>query len=64
MSLPIALTEDQPLATKSLEESLASLADKVAAGLRTSVIPRHPALDLVRRAAAAAGHRTPVAAAR
>lgn len=47
--LPIALTEDQPLATKSLEESLASLADKVAAGLRTSQIPRHPALDLVRR---------------
>ncbi|MDQ0822556.1 putative RecB family nuclease [Arthrobacter sp. V4I6] len=47
--LPIALTEDQPLATKSLEDSLASLADKVAAGLGSSVIPRHPALDLVRR---------------
>jgi uncharacterized protein len=47
--LPIALTEDQPLATKSLEEALASLADTVAAGLRSAVIPRHPALDLVRR---------------
>jgi predicted RecB family nuclease len=47
--LPIALTEDQPLATKSLEESLAALAEKVAAGLRSSAIPRHPALDLVRR---------------
>ncbi|MDQ0851445.1 hypothetical protein QFZ65_003383 [Arthrobacter sp. B3I9] len=48
-ALPIALTEDQPLATKSLEESLASLAEKVAAGLRLRSIPRHPALDLVRR---------------
>lgn len=32
-NLPIALTEDQPIATKSLEEALAKLADQVAAGL-------------------------------
>ncbi|CAN7230600.1 TM0106 family RecB-like putative nuclease [Arthrobacter sp. LjRoot78] len=32
-NLPIALTEDQPIATKSLEEALALLADQVAAGL-------------------------------
>jgi predicted RecB family nuclease len=47
--LPIALTEDQPLATKSLEQSLESLAATVAAGLASGSIPRHPALDLVRR---------------
>lgn len=47
--VPIALTEDQPLATKSLEQSLESLAELVADGLRSGSIPRHPALDLVRR---------------
>ncbi|MCU1542068.1 MAG: nuclease, partial [Arthrobacter sp.] len=60
--LPIALTEDQPIQTKSLEVALAVLADDVARGLRTAVkagdaekdslgaaFPRHPALDLVRR---------------
>ncbi|MCU1510435.1 MAG: nuclease, partial [Arthrobacter sp.] len=60
--LPIALTEDQPIQTKSLEAALAVLADDVARGLRTAVkagdaekdslgaaFPRHPALDLVRR---------------
>ncbi|QDW28977.1 TM0106 family RecB-like putative nuclease [Arthrobacter sp. KBS0702] len=47
--LPIALTEDQPLATKSLEQALESLAAAVADGLRSGSIPRHPALDLVRR---------------
>ncbi|QDY89111.1 TM0106 family RecB-like putative nuclease [Arthrobacter sp. UKPF54-2] len=47
--LPIALTEDQPLATKSLEQALESLAATVAAGLGSGSLPRHPALDLVRR---------------
>ncbi|MET3920069.1 uncharacterized protein ABIB26_000995 [Arthrobacter sp. UYEF20] len=60
--VPIALTEDQPIQTKSLEEALAVLADEVADGLRTALnagggdegtlraaFPRHPALDLVRR---------------
>lgn len=46
--VPIALTEDQPLATKSLEQALESLADLVADGLQSGSIPRHPALDLVR----------------
>ncbi len=48
-ALPIALTEDQPLATKSLEQALESLAAAVAAGLGSGSIPHHPALDLVRR---------------
>ncbi|WP_368074313.1 TM0106 family RecB-like putative nuclease [Arthrobacter sp. 24S4-2] len=56
-SLPIALTEDQPVRTKSLEEALALLADQVAAGLPDGsaaapgkpVFRKHPALDLVRR---------------
>ncbi|MDQ0754034.1 bifunctional RecB family nuclease/DEAD/DEAH box helicase [Arthrobacter sp. B3I4] len=47
--LPSALTEDQPLATKSLEQALESLATRVAAGLASGSIPSHPALDLVRR---------------
>ncbi|MFF2245988.1 TM0106 family RecB-like putative nuclease [Arthrobacter sp. NPDC058130] len=61
--LPIALTEDQPIQTKSLEEALAGLAEVVADGLRRATrsgkspddamlraaFPRHPALDLVRR---------------
>jgi predicted RecB family nuclease len=60
--VPIALTEDQPIQTKSLEEALAALADDVAAGLqspstpggsgdsgRAAVFPPHPGLDLVRR---------------
>lgn len=53
-AVPIALTEDQPLATKSLEQALASLADQVAASLLDSKpgqprFPEHPGLDLVRR---------------
>jgi predicted RecB family nuclease len=61
-NLPIALTEDQPIATKSLEEALAVLADEVAAGLPSGIpgspssgasakptFRKHPALDLVRR---------------
>ncbi|HEX9087636.1 MAG TPA: TM0106 family RecB-like putative nuclease, partial [Arthrobacter sp.] len=47
--LPIALTEDQPLATKSLEQALANLADTAVADLGAGSLPRHPALDLVRR---------------
>jgi uncharacterized protein len=49
--LPIALTEDQPLQTRNLEEALAVLADDVAAGLRAGgcAFPRHPAVDLLRR---------------
>ncbi|MEQ4519519.1 TM0106 family RecB-like putative nuclease [Pseudarthrobacter sp. B907] len=47
--LPIALTENQPLATKSLEQALESLAATVAVGLGSGALPRHPALDLVRR---------------
>lgn len=47
--LPIALTEDQPIATKSLEQALETLAADVAAGLESGTLPRHPALDLVRR---------------
>jgi uncharacterized protein len=53
-AVPIALTEDQPLATKSLEQALALLADQVAATLLDSKpgqarFPEHPGLDLVRR---------------
>lgn len=53
-AVPIALTEDQPLATKSLEQALESLADQVAATLLDSKqgrprFPKHPGLDLVRR---------------
>lgn len=61
--LPVALTEDQPIQTKNIEEALAALADSVAGTLRTApdagsapdhttvraAFPRHPALDLVRR---------------
>lgn len=56
-NLPIALTEDRPIPTKSIEEALALLADQVAAGLPDGSAPaqakpafrKHPALDLVRR---------------
>ncbi|MDN4642384.1 TM0106 family RecB-like putative nuclease [Arthrobacter sp. PsM3] len=49
--VPAALTEDQPIQTKSLEDALAALASDVAAALRSgpAAFPRHPALDLVRR---------------
>jgi uncharacterized protein len=56
-SVPIALTEDQPIPTKSIEEALGLLADEVAAGLPDGTAQhlgkpafrKHPALDLVRR---------------
>ncbi|MET3951095.1 TM0106 family RecB-like putative nuclease [Arthrobacter sp. UYEF36] len=49
--VPVALTEDQPIRTQSLEDALAALASGVAAGVRggPSGFPRHPALDLIRR---------------
>lgn len=49
--VPVALTEDQPIQTKSLEEALAALAARVTSALqaRPSAFPHHPALDLVRR---------------
>ena len=49
--VPVALTEDQPIQTKSLEDALAALASAVTAGLQTSPsrFPRHPALDIIRR---------------
>ncbi|MET1065847.1 MAG: TM0106 family RecB-like putative nuclease, partial [Arthrobacter sp.] len=49
--VPVALTEDQPIQTKSLEDALAALAADVTAALQAgqSDFPRHPALDLVRR---------------
>lgn len=48
--VPVALTENQPIQTKSLEDALAALAAGVTAALQAgSALPRHPALDLVRR---------------
>ena len=49
--VPVALTEDQPIQTKSLEDALAALASVVTAALQRTppAFPRHPALDLVRR---------------
>ena len=61
--VPVALTEDQPIQTKSLEDALAALASGVTAALRgsPSAFPHHPALDLVRRVPPrlAAGARLP-----
>ncbi len=49
--VPVALTEDQPIQTKSLEDALAALASVVTVALQRTppAFPRHPALDLVRR---------------
>lgn len=50
IQVPVALTEDQPIQTKGLEDALAALASGVTAALRAgSAFPHHPALDLVRR---------------
>ncbi len=46
--LPVALTPDKPLATASLEASLAELANTVGAALPD--LPSHPGLDVLRRA--------------
>ncbi|GGG60748.1 hypothetical protein GCM10011374_24540 [Kocuria dechangensis] len=45
--LPIALTPGQPIATKSLEESLQALAARTADALPS--LPEHPGLELLRR---------------
>ncbi|HSN36664.1 MAG TPA: AAA domain-containing protein, partial [Arthrobacter sp.] len=49
--IPVALTEDQPIQTRGLEDALAALASAVAAALQANppVFPHHPALDLLRR---------------
>ncbi|MEG9247132.1 TM0106 family RecB-like putative nuclease [Arthrobacter sp. Soc17.1.1.1] len=47
--LPAALTPDQPIATVSLEASLAELASTVGAAL--PAVPRHPGLDVLQRSA-------------
>lgn len=47
--LPVALSPDKPLMTKSLEEALLALADRV--GRALPELPRGPALDLLRREA-------------
>lgn len=44
---PVALTPDQPLRTRSLEDALAALAEDVAGSLPD--LPAGPALDLLRR---------------
>ncbi|MHA7239687.1 TM0106 family RecB-like putative nuclease [Arthrobacter sp. TMS1-12-1] len=45
--LPLALAPDQPLMTRSLQDALAALADRV--GRALPVVPAGPALDLLRR---------------
>ncbi|MCD5343892.1 TM0106 family RecB-like putative nuclease [Arthrobacter sp. AK04] len=45
--LPVALTEDQPLATTSIEAALAELARTVGASLPS--LPAHPGLDILRK---------------
>jgi uncharacterized protein len=45
--LPVALTEDQPLATTSIEAAIAELARTVGAALPS--LPAHPGLDILRK---------------
>ncbi len=45
---PVALTPDSPIATKGQKDALSELAAMVGAAL--PVLPKHPALDLLRRA--------------
>ena len=45
--LPVALTEDQPLATTSIEAAIAELARTVGASLPS--LPAHPGLDILRK---------------
>ncbi|GGG99203.1 TM0106 family RecB-like putative nuclease [Pseudarthrobacter polychromogenes] len=47
--LPVALTEDQPLATTSIEAAIAELARRV--GSSVPSLPAHPGLDILRRKA-------------
>nr|WP_309816736.1 TM0106 family RecB-like putative nuclease [Pseudarthrobacter sulfonivorans] len=46
--IPIALTEDQPVRTASIEAALAELAQRVGASL--PVLPEHPGVDILRKA--------------
>ncbi len=46
-NLPIALTEDQPLATTSIEAAIAELARTV--GSSVPSLPAHPGLDILRK---------------
>jgi uncharacterized protein len=45
--LPVALTEDQPLATLSIEAAIAEIARSVGASLPS--LPAHPGLDILRK---------------
>ncbi|TPV49370.1 TM0106 family RecB-like putative nuclease [Pseudarthrobacter phenanthrenivorans] len=45
--LPVALTEDQPLATASIEAALADIAQMVGSTLPS--LPAHPGLDILRK---------------
>ncbi|MFQ4148088.1 TM0106 family RecB-like putative nuclease [Arthrobacter sp. LAPM80] len=45
---PMALTPDKPIATKSIREALAALADTVGGNLEH--LPRHPGIDILRKA--------------
>lgn len=45
--IPVALTEDQPLRTASIEAALAELAQAV--GTSVPVLPDHPGLDILRK---------------
>lgn len=47
--LPVALTEDQPLATTSIEAAIAELARTV--GSSVPSVPAHPGLDILRKRA-------------
>ncbi|MFM9272521.1 TM0106 family RecB-like putative nuclease [Pseudarthrobacter sp. NKDBFgelt] len=47
--LPVALTEDQPLATTSIEAAIAELARTVGSSVPT--LPAHPGLDILRKKA-------------
>ncbi|MGL3806463.1 TM0106 family RecB-like putative nuclease [Paeniglutamicibacter sp. R2-26] len=48
-ALPVALTPDQPINTASLREALAELARTVGGALPS--LPRHPGIDILRKAA-------------
>jgi uncharacterized protein len=45
--IPVALTEDQPVRTASIEAALAELAESVGAALPS--LPKHPGVDILRK---------------
>lgn len=45
--IPVALTEDQPVRTASIEAALAELAEEV--GTAVPSLPRHPGVDILRK---------------